>query len=150
MKILKLLSKACSIFLLAPLLAACTSDVPTVSVSLAPKVSNTIVVSNVAVFDSRSLQVTPNRDVVVKGREIVDVVEHNPAKVWTDAQVISGQDATLVPGLIDMHGHITTTTGPSWEFSLPRPEANLLAYVCLLYTSPSPRDLSTSRMPSSA
>ena len=25
-----------------------------------------------------------------------------------------------------------------------------LAYVCLLYTSPSPRDLSTSRMPSSA
>ena len=25
-----------------------------------------------------------------------------------------------------------------------------LSYVCLLYTSPSPRDLSTSRMPSSA
>ena len=28
--------------------------------------------------------------------------------------------------------------------------ANTLVYVCLLYTSPSPRDLSTSRMPSSA
>ena len=27
---------------------------------------------------------------------------------------------------------------------------NEAAYVCLLYTSPSPRDLSTSRMPSSA
>ena len=27
---------------------------------------------------------------------------------------------------------------------------NILAYTCLLYTSPSPRDLSTSRMPSSA
>ena len=26
----------------------------------------------------------------------------------------------------------------------------LLVYICLLYTSPSPRDLSTSRMPSSA
>ena len=26
----------------------------------------------------------------------------------------------------------------------------LRAYICLLYTSPSPRDLSTSRMPSSA
>ena len=25
-----------------------------------------------------------------------------------------------------------------------------MAYICLLYTSPSPRDLSTSRMPSSA
>ena len=28
--------------------------------------------------------------------------------------------------------------------------AGLLPYICLLYTSPSPRDLSTSRMPSSA
>ena len=28
--------------------------------------------------------------------------------------------------------------------------ANVLADICLLYTSPSPRDLSTSRMPSSA
>ena len=27
---------------------------------------------------------------------------------------------------------------------------NALFYICLLYTSPSPRDLSTSRMPSSA
>ena len=30
------------------------------------------------------------------------------------------------------------------------PILNLVAYACLLYTSPSPRDLSTSRMPSSA
>ena len=29
-------------------------------------------------------------------------------------------------------------------------DAEVQAYVCLLYTSPSPRDLSTSRMPSSA
>ena len=31
------------------------------------------------------------------------------------------------------------------SFSIPKP-----AEICLLYTSPSPRDLSTSRMPSSA
>ena len=30
------------------------------------------------------------------------------------------------------------------------PQPRQLGYVCLLYTSPSPRDLSTSRMPSSA
>ena len=29
-------------------------------------------------------------------------------------------------------------------------EEQIIPYVCLLYTSPSPRDLSTSRMPSSA
>ena len=34
---------------------------------------------------------------------------------------------------------------------LPQPDAgSALVYACLLYTSPSPRDLSTSRMPSSA
>ena len=32
----------------------------------------------------------------------------------------------------------------------PRLEVNVKPQVCLLYTSPSPRDLSTSRMPSSA
>ena len=31
-----------------------------------------------------------------------------------------------------------------------RRDNNALAHACLLYTSPSPRDLSTSRMPSSA
>ena len=34
------------------------------------------------------------------------------------------------------------------EDSVDNVEADM--YVCLLYTSPSPRDLSTSRMPSSA
>ena len=42
----------------------------------------------------------------------------------------------------------------SWKFINIRPKPilknKILIYVCLLYTSPSPRDLSTSRMPSSA
>ena len=36
------------------------------------------------------------------------------------------------------------------QVSLPVEELNYPAVTCLLYTSPSPRDLSTSRMPSSA
>ena len=44
--------------------------------------------------------------------------------------------------------HLTVTE----ELLLPQPdEVKTLMYkICLLYTSPSPRDLSTSRMPSSA
>ena len=42
-----------------------------------------------------------------------------------------------------------TTTGLALELSLD-PNCFLLNSSCLLYTSPSPRDLSTSRMPSSA
>ena len=38
---------------------------------------------------------------------------------------------------------ITVFTGPLWLVYWN-------SYICLLYTSPSPRDLSTSRMPSSA
>eukprot|EP00831_Metopus_contortus_P063142 TRINITY_DN554_c0_g2_i2.p3 TRINITY_DN554_c0_g2~~TRINITY_DN554_c0_g2_i2.p3 ORF type:complete len:127 (-),score=17.87 TRINITY_DN554_c0_g2_i2:23-403(-) len=38
---------------------------------------------------------------------------------------------------------------PPIEYSLEE-ESNEIPYSCLLYTSPSPRDLSTSRMPSSA
>ena len=37
-----------------------------------------------------------------------------------------------------------------WELALPQHEYPILVMACLLYTSPSPRDLSTSRMPSSA
>ena len=40
----------------------------------------------------------------------------------------------------------TSTTGIAGYARLKR----TTAYTCLLYTSPSPRDLSTSRMPSSA
>ena len=36
------------------------------------------------------------------------------------------------------------------EVQQTRKSLNVEFYICLLYTSPSPRDLSTSRMPSSA
>ena len=40
---------------------------------------------------------------------------------------------------------------PAWRIIQPEPAANLLSYYrCLLYTSPSPRDATLSRMPSSA
>ena len=44
------------------------------------------------------------------------------------------------------------STGYSWELAAPLDEAivTALGWDCLLYTSPSPRDISGSRMPSSA
>ena len=39
---------------------------------------------------------------------------------------------------------------PFYHLLAENDEITYEAYVCLLYTSPSPRDLSTSRMPSSA
>ena len=54
-------------------------------------------------------------------------------------------------GLFDLShmGEFTVSGKDSMSF-LQRMTINDLSRVCLLYTSPSPRDLSTSRMPSSA
>ena len=57
--------------------------------------------------------------------------------------------------IVGLRGWAIGTAYYSWKFSGPvsseeQIPANEAAYTCLLYTSPSPRDLSTSRMPSSA
>ena len=60
----------------------------------------------------------------------------------------AGQCPTLSEG--DM---VFTSFGESRSvriFLPPEPQGAGVLYICLLYTSPSPRDLSTSRMPSSA
>ena len=52
--------------------------------------------------------------------------------------------------------HVTNIGGPlkhlqnNWKFTQKENYTEVQFDVCLLYTSPSPRDLSTSRMPSSA
>ena len=66
---------------------------------------------------------------------------------------IQGQ-ATQLPGEIDLNFLIIVSQKEKYVFkveSSARDIDNLtLQNTCLLYTSPSPRDLSTSRMPSSA
>ena len=52
----------------------------------------------------------------------------------------AGKKVLLIDG--DPQGSLT--------ISLGHPQPDKLPFTCLLYTSPSPRDLSTSRMPSSA
>jgi len=110
-------------------ISACTDNTPSVSVSVKHIDSSTIVIQNVSVFDSRSLQTKSNMDVAISGDKIVSVTAHNEQAKWPHAHFISGKGATLVPGLIDMHGHITNSIRPTWEFALPNPDANLLAYV---------------------
>ena len=69
---------------------------------------------------------------------------------------------TLITGL-EVGGQLTTTTevenwpgdfedlqGPDLMIRMQKHAEKYNVNICLLYTSPSPRDLSTSRMPSSA
>ena len=67
---------------------------------------------------------------VVSDDKLTLLTKHDPSTKRPYALFIDGSGATLVPGLIDMHGHVETTTVTSWEFSLPQPEASLAAYAC--------------------
>lgn len=111
-------------------LGACVGQEPDAPISVAPVEleGRAILVRNVAVFDAETLSVLPERDVLVKGSTIVSV-EPAASTVPDNLYVISGEGATLLPGLVDMHGHVTTTTGPTWETAAPNPESNLASYV---------------------
>ena len=72
-----------------------------------------------------------------------------------------GRDINAFLGAMDrklktnfIHGKSNTNVIEADEsdnsFNYLKPEISLITNICLLYTSPSPRDLSTSRMPSSA
>ena len=58
---------------------------------------------------------------------------------------VPGLDPTLVPGRRSSSGASAPLNSRTWRASVAKHVS-----ACLLYTSPSPRDLSTSRMPSSA
>ena len=84
-------------------------------------------------------------DLVTKGLAFcIDVVSKNcyPGSGTTITDLIGSRSGTLTNGP-------TIGTSPSKHINFDGSNDYLL-YSCLLYTSPSPRDLSTSRMPSSA
>lgn len=117
------------VFLLTTLTACIEMEADSpISVSRVELDNRPIFIQDVAVFDSEFLRVLPNQDVLLQGSTIASVAPSGSRPQPEGAHVISGAGATLVPGLIDMHGHIATTTGPSWEFSMPNPEDNLRAY----------------------
>lgn len=115
---------------LAVTLSACISPEPDSPITVAriDPGDRPIVFQDVTVFDSEALTSKPHRDVIVRGANIESVVPSGSRPLPEAAHVVDGEGATLVPGLIDMHGHLTTTTGPSWEVAAPNPPDALRAY----------------------
>ena len=68
-------------------------------------------------------------------------------KPLTRRKALTGAAAISAAGVAACSAE--TTSKPATE-TAPAKKELVLNYNCLLYTSPSPRDLSTSRMPSSA
>jgi imidazolonepropionase-like amidohydrolase len=126
----------------ATLLAACGH-----SPELVRRPSNpppAVLIEDVSVLDVQTGNVTPQRDVLVVGDRITRVAAHGQVDPPAGAQRIAGTGKTLLPGLIDMHGHIGNGAAPPWISAFPDPERNLRAYLyCGVTTVLDPADLIT-------
>ena len=91
---------------------------------------------------------------LLSGKKVI-LVEKGPK----DGDNCSAENAGMVvpshfvplaaPGMISLG--LRWMLNPESPFSIRlRPDASMLRWLCLLYTSPSPRDATLSRMPSSA
>ena len=111
--------------------------------------------SSVLYFRSMSdlgVMTTTNREALVIFAENVDDLKDNvkALSVAMESQVaLEKQNAKLVEELSSLRKEISVATNALASRVLEQ-NKGLQEVICLLYTSPSPRDLSTSRMPSSA
>ena len=76
---------------------------------------------------------------------VVIATEKRPPSPLVDDSALE-KVALVCPNI----GIVYSGMGPDFRILLARARKIAQSYCCLLYTSPSPRDLSTSRMPSSA
>ncbi len=107
------------------LLAAACSEKPTL-VAIAPAVDS-IVIHDVAVLDVLTGSIARGRDVRIEGDRIVSITAAAAEPEAT--KIIRGKGATLVPGLIDLHGHTGSNPEPPWDAGLPNVALNLQRYL---------------------
>jgi imidazolonepropionase-like amidohydrolase len=127
-----------SIVLLLALAPACQRPEPLVR----PVPAANLALRSVGVLDLETGLVGPARDVLIRDGRIEAITEPGTGTLPQDALVVEGQGATLVPGLIDMHGHVAASSAPNWERRLPDPQRNLEAFLyCGVTTVLDPADL---------
>jgi len=71
---------------------------------------DSLLISNVRVVDVEQKRTLEAQDVLLKNGKIAAVAPH-PSSL-TAVKTVEGQDKTLIPGLWDMHGHLSTSVGP--------------------------------------
>jgi imidazolonepropionase-like amidohydrolase len=103
-----------------------------VDVRLPDVLPERVLVRNTSVLDVESGVVIRSQDVLLHDGVIAAIEPHG---ALSGDLVIEGAGATLVPGLIDMHGHIYASSLASWNRGFPDPEANLRAYAYAGVTS---------------
>ncbi len=73
---------------------------------------NVLVIRAARLFDGQGSSTSPNAVIVVRDGRIAGVGAQAP--IPSGARVIDLGDATLLPGFIDAHTHLTMESGPNW------------------------------------
>ncbi len=125
---------------LAVLMAAgCGAPGPDLVRRLVPQPPG-VLINDVTILDVATGALVPHRNVLVAGDRI-KAIESTPIPA-SGAMVVDGAGATLVPGLIDMHGDTGNSSAPAWSGEFPDAELNLRAFLyCGVTTVLDPGDM---------
>jgi len=125
---------------LATLTAGCSKPPPLVTTPAARPAA--VLFENASVFDVVRGVAVAGQDVAVTGEIISAMGPTGTVAVPDGAQRIDARGATLLPGLIDSHGHVGNGSAPPWAGEFPDPDRNLQSYLyCGVTTVLDPADL---------
>jgi imidazolonepropionase-like amidohydrolase len=100
------------------------------------------IIRAVAIYDGLAAQRMSVRDVLIEGGRIARIAPPGTIPRGAGMLQIDGANRTLLPGLIDLHGHVGTGTAPPWVRDWPDPKRNMQAYLyCGVTTVLDPADL---------
>lgn len=112
--------------LLLLMVVACSRSIG--MATYAPKIA-TIVIRDVDVFSGVETSVTKHQDVWIEDGLITRIIPTGGMAIPSNARVIDGNGYTVLPGLIDIHTHITGFANPLWKLDWPNPVLNLEKYL---------------------
>ena len=113
---------------LAATLAACQEPVEPL-VWLPQVAPQSVLIKHVGVLDVASGAVEQDREVLLSGGRIHGIGASGTLKAAEGATVIDGTGATLLPGLVDMHGHLGNPPEAAWTSRRPDPERNMRSFL---------------------
>lgn len=101
-----------------------------------------VVFEHARVVDVAAGTAVDDQDVLVRDGAIGAVGPSGTLEVPDGASRIDGRGATLLPGLVDSHGHVANGSSPPWVGDFPDPDRNLQGYLyCGVTTVLDPADL---------
>jgi imidazolonepropionase-like amidohydrolase len=111
-------------------------------VTMPAKPAAVTLIRAVPIFDGLATTRSEPQDVLLSDGRIERIASAGSITAPEGALVIEGADLTLLPGLIDVHGHINAASEPIWWGEFPDPDYNLQRYLyCGVTTVLDPADM---------